>query len=128
MFASRLLTKEPEWRLSDFTLALDVTWRGHSVFAALRTLDGLDDDADGDGEASSLSFVNELEEGEGDAPLCVRKLRNATTPERTALAFPQLQIHMVIRRSDGLCGRACVMPMRRRYRRGQRCRPSRFAA
>jgi hypothetical protein len=105
IFASRLVTKEPEWRLSDFTLALDITWRGRPVFAALRTLDALDD-AHGHGETSSLSFVNQLEEGEGDAPLSMRKLRNATTPERLARVLPQLQMHMMIRRSDGAL--ACV--------------------
>jgi hypothetical protein len=127
---SALLAREPAWTLDDFSVAVDITWRGRPLLSACRPLSALDyQDAEAAvrGEAV-LALPNALQQDDTEAALCVRRLRKALETNsadgdadggataarreravRAALksAAANLQLRLLFVRSDGAV--ACLL-------------------
>ena len=107
-----LLTYERSWRLVDYSVAIDVTWRGQPLFSALCPLATIDF-AD-DGENGTLMLMNLLQADESFAPLCLRSLNKAFScadveSRAAALSAAQsvLALRVLVCRSDGAV--ACLL-------------------
>jgi hypothetical protein len=117
---SALLARAPAWTLDDFSVAVDITWRGRSLLAASQPLTALnyeDEDAAEEGEAA-LTLPNALAQDDTDAALLLRRLRSAlvqindggvggvsllriSTALRDAGVTQHLRLRLLFVRSDG---------------------------
>lgn len=105
-----LLSCEPEWRLEDYKVAVDVSWRGRPLFSGVSSLDLLefDDTGEEDG-AAMLEQTTALQPDESYGPFLLRTLTKlhlrhdtaAGLEAETAAASHQCNLRIVVCRDDG---------------------------
>jgi len=104
--AAALLAQEPKWRLADYTVSIDVTWRGNSLFSSAVSLDFLElDDDDGTGTLQSVSL---LQPHESYGPLLFRALQNgallpdvASRVQAVTAVSSRCSLRVLLCRTDG---------------------------
>lgn len=109
--AAALVAYEPEWELADYSVAVDISWRGRPLFSAHGALNQMEFDEDGE---YYLALSNLLHADESFAPLCLRTVRravmlsdNVARAEATATARSLLALRLMVCRSDGAM--ACLV-------------------
>jgi hypothetical protein len=116
---SALLARAQAWTLDDFSVAVDITWRGRPLLAALQPLTALDyGDAEHTGEVL-LTLPNALPQEDTVAVLCVRHLWTALAVKQddgtvdvdhdtlNRAAKEHLRLRLLLVRSDGAL--ACLV-------------------
>jgi hypothetical protein len=88
-------TAAPQWRLADFTFAVDVTWRGKPLFAAATCAELIEEQSN----ESTLQFENTLP-ASTDATNLMRRVLHGED-------FAGLQLRMLLLRADGAV--ACIV-------------------
>lgn len=97
--------------MKDYSVAIDISWRGRPLFSAYSPLNHMDFDDEGE---FSVTLSNRLHADQSFAPLCLRTVRRVAMlsdgvarAEAAATARSLLTLRLLVCRSDGAM--ACLV-------------------